>query len=146
VRLATGDGSLTLYGDYLRVLVPDGAALEEVAGEGRPVGPEDVWDENGRTVLARYFTLPLDAKKEIAFTYGVPAVSDMAMKPYVYRLFVQKQPGTRAIPLTITIHPPPGWKIVSTELDGEELEGKPNRIVTDLREDREVVVRYGPRD
>jgi len=57
---------------------------------------------------------------------------------------VQKQPGTRAIPLTITIHPPAGLKIVSTELDGEELEGKPNRIVTDLREDREVAVRYQP--
>lgn len=146
VRLATGDGSLALYGDYLRILVPDGAALEEVAEEGRPVGPEDVWDENGRTVLARYFTLPLDAKKEIAFTYAVPSVVDMTTNPYAYRVLVQKQPGTRAIPLTITIDPPPGWKIISTELDGEELEGKPNQIVTDLREDREVVVRYGPRD
>lgn len=146
VRVVTADGELTLYGDYLRVLVPDGAALEGVAEEGRSVGPEDVWDENGRTVLARYFTLPLDAKKEMAFTYAVPSVSDMMTNPHVYRLLVQKQPGTQAIPLTITIHPPPGWKIASTELDGEELEGEPNRIVTDLREDREVVVRYGPRD
>jgi hypothetical protein len=142
VRIATGGG---LYGNYLRVLVPDGAALEGLAEEGRPVGPEDVWDENGRTVLARYFTLALDAKKEIAFTYAVPSVSDMTTNPHVYRLLVQKQPGTRAIPLTITIDPPPGLKTVSTELDGEELEGKSNRIVTDLQEDREVVVRYGPR-
>ncbi|MGB6837545.1 MAG: DUF4012 domain-containing protein [Dehalococcoidia bacterium] len=144
VRIATGGGKLTLYGNYLRVLVPDGAALEEVTVEGLPVGPEDVWHENGRTVLARYFTLPLDAEREIAFTYAVPSVSDMATNPYTYRLLVQKQPGTRAIPLTITIHPPAGLKIVSTELDGEELEGKPNRIVTDLQEDREVAVRYQP--
>jgi len=142
VEIATARG---LYGDYLRVLVPDGAELERVAEEGRPVGLEDEWDENGRTVLARYFTLPLDASKEIAFTYAVPAVVDMTTNPYAYRILVQKQPGTRAIPLTITIDPPSGWKIVSTELDGEELESKPNRIVTDLREDREVVVRYEPR-
>jgi hypothetical protein len=142
VRIATAGG---LYGDYLRVLVPEGAVLEEVAEEGHPVGPEDVWDENGRTVLARYFTLPLDTEKEIAFTYAVPSVVDMTTNPYAYRVLVQKQPGTRSIPLTVTIDAPPGWKIVSTELDGEELEGESNRIVTDLREDREVVVRYGPR-
>jgi hypothetical protein len=145
VRVLTADGELTLYGDYLRVLVPEGAVLEEVVEEGRSVGPEDVWDENGRTVLARYFTLPLDAKKELAFTYAVPLVVDMSEDSHEYRLLVQKQPGTQAIPLTITIDPPPGWKIVSTELDGEELDGKPNRIVTDLREDREATVSYGPR-
>jgi hypothetical protein len=141
-RIATSGG---LYGDYLRVLVPEGAVLEEVAEEGRSVGSEDVWDENDRTVLARYFTLPLDANKEIAFTYAVPSVVDMTTNLYAYRILVQKQPGTREIPLTITINPPPGLKIVSTEVDGEELEGKPNQVVTDLREDREVVVRYGPR-
>jgi hypothetical protein len=144
VRVATGGGRLTLYGNYLRVLVPDGAALEEVTVEGLPVGSEDVWHENGRTVLARYFTLPLDAEREIAFTYAVPSVSDMATNPYVYRLLVQKQPGTRAIPLTVTIHLPPGMNIVSTELDGEEIGGNPNRILTDLRVDREISVRYEP--
>jgi hypothetical protein len=70
----------------------------------------------------------------------------MSTRPYEYRLFVQKQPGTRAIPLTITVHPPPGLEADSIELDGEELEDKPERIVTDLREDREVVLRYGPRN
>jgi hypothetical protein len=145
VKLITGDGSLPLYGDYLRLVVPDGTVLREVAEEGTPVGAEDTWSEDGKAVLARYFVLPLDAKKELALTYTVPLVADMSARPYEYRLYVQKQPGTRAIPLTITIDPPPGWKIVSTELDGEELDGKPNRIVTDLREDREVVLRYGPR-
>ena len=39
VRVATGDGRLTLYGNYLRVLVPGSSALEEVSVEGLPVGP-----------------------------------------------------------------------------------------------------------
>jgi hypothetical protein len=145
VRLVTGDGSLNVYGDYLRLLVPAGSSLEAVAEGGEPVGAEDTWTESGRGVFARYFVLPLDTTDEVTFRYLVPSVADMSGSPYEYRLFAQKQPGTLAIPLSVTIHPPPGLKIVSTELDGEELEGKPNRIVTDLRVDREVVVRYGPR-
>jgi hypothetical protein len=143
--LVTGHGSLPLYGDYLRLVVPDGTTLREVTEEGTPVGAEDTWSENGKAILARYFVLPLDAKKELALTYTVPLVADMSARPYEYRLFVQKQPGTLAIPLTITVHPPPGLKTFAVELDGEELEGKPNRIETDLLEDREVVLRYGPR-
>jgi hypothetical protein len=143
--LVVGDGSLPLYGDYLRLLVPEDTSLREVAEGETLVGAEDTWPEDGKAVLARFFLLPLDASKELAFTYAVPLVAYMGDSLHEYRLFVQKQPGTRAIPLTITIHPPPGLMIVSTEFDGEELEGKPNRIVTDLREDREVVVRYGPR-
>jgi hypothetical protein len=143
--LVVGDGSLPLYGDYLRLMVPEDTSLREVVEGETLVGAEDTWSEDGKAVLARFFLLPLDASKELAFTYAVPLVVYMGEDFQEYRLFVQKQPGTRAIPLTITIHPPPGLRIVSTEVDGEELEGKPNRIVTDLREDREVVVRYGPR-
>jgi len=143
--VVTAEGSLQVYGNYLRLLVPGGSSLTEVEDDGTPVGAEDTWSENGKAVLARYFVLPLDENRELAFAYVVPSVADMSANPYEYQLFVQKQPGTRAIPLTITLHPPPGLKIVSTELDGEELEGKPNRIVTNLREDREVIVRYGPR-
>jgi hypothetical protein len=143
--LVIGHGSLPLYGDYLRLLVPEGISLRGLTEEGTLVGAEDTWSEDGKAVLARFFLLPLDAKKELAFTYAVPLVADTSESFDEYRLFVQKQPGTREIPLTITINPPPGLKIVSTEVDGEELEGKPNQVVTDLREDREVVVRYGPR-
>jgi len=143
--LVIGHGSLPLYGDYLRLLVPEGVSLRGLTEEGIPVGAEDTWSEDGKAVLARFFLLPLDAKKELAFTYAVPLVADTSESFHEYRLFVQKQPGTREIPLTIAINPPPGLKIISTEVDGEELEGKPNQVVTDLREDREVVVRYGPR-
>jgi hypothetical protein len=145
VALVTGEGSLPLYGDYLRLLVPGGSSLREVAEEGKPVGAEDTWSEGGKAVLARFFLLPLDAKKELTFTYTVPSVADMSGNVYEYRLFVQKQPGTEAIPLIVTVHPPPGLKLLSTELDGNELEDKPIRIATDLREDREIVIRYGPR-
>lgn len=145
VRLVTAEGSLTVYGNYLRLLVPPGSSLQGVAEGGEPVGAEDTWSENGRSVFARYFALPLDSAEEVAFTYVVPSVADMSENPYDYRLLIQKQPGTQVIPLTITIHPPPGWEAIAIELDGEELKDKPNEIVTDLREDREVVLRYGPR-
>jgi hypothetical protein len=143
--LVIGDGSLPLYGDYLRLLVPEDASLGEVAEQGTAVGAEDTWSEDGKAVLARFFVLPLDAEKELAFTYAVPSAANVSENSHEYRLYVQKQPGTRAILLTVTVHPPPGLRIASTELDGQELEGRPNQIVTDLLEDREVVVRYEPR-
>jgi hypothetical protein len=145
VRLVTAAGSLNVYGDYLRLLVPAGSSLEAVAKGGQPVGAEDTWAESDRSVFARYFVLPLDMTEELAFTYAVPSVVDVSGIAHEYRLLIQKQPGTRPTPLTITVHPPPGLEIASIELDGEELEDKPNQIVTDLREDREVVVKYGPR-
>jgi hypothetical protein len=139
-----------------------GAKLRATAGRSWPLSPGNlaclpprvvcvgdiladvVLLENGRTVLAWYFTLPLDTKKEISFSYTVPSAVDTTTNPYVYRLLVQKQPGTRAIPLTVSIQPPHGSRIVSVELDSGNLEGNPSRIVNDLTTDREVVVRYEP--
>ena len=74
-----------------------------------------------------------------------PFVADAGNNSYEYRLYVQKQPGTRAVPLTVTVAAPPGMKIVSVELDGEELGSGLSEIVTDLREDRQIVVKYAPR-
>lgn len=142
VRAVTWGEELVLYGNYLRLLTPFGSRLKAVVEDERVVGPEDLWIENGRSVFARYFALPLDATKQIVFKYIAPRVADVSSSPYVYRLLVQKQPGTRAIPLTVTFYPPPGLEIVSIELDGEELAGETSQIVTDLRQDREIVVRY----
>ena len=88
--------------------------------------------------------MPPDGTREIAFTYLAPSTVDMSGNPYEYRLFVQKQPGTGTIPLTVTIEVPPGTRLVSSELDGEELTGNPLQIVTDLRQDRQIVVIYAP--
>jgi hypothetical protein len=144
--LIIAQGSLPLYANYLRLLAPGGSDLAGVAEGGTPVGAEDTWSEDGKAVFARYFLLPTDTKKELEFAYAVPSVVEIGVNPLTYRLLIQKQPGTSAIPLRIVVHPPPGLKIVSRELDGEELDGNSNEIMTDLRTDRELVVRYGSRN
>ncbi len=142
--LVIAGGSLSLYGDYVRLLAPAGSRLAQVAVGGLPVEAEEVSTESSRSVFGCYLSVPIDATQEIAFTYVDPGIVNVSGNPYEYRLRVQKQPGTRAIPLTVTVDVPPGMKVESVVLDGKELEGQPNQIVTDLQDDRQIVVRYAP--
>jgi hypothetical protein len=144
VYLTTLGGRLDLYGDYLRVVVPQDSDLQAVAVGGLPVEVEDIGVDWSRMVYGHYFSMPPDATQELTFEYEVPAAVNMSGNPYEYRLYVQKQPGTRAIPLTITVEPAIGLEIVSTELDGVELEDGSARVTTVLGRDRQVVVTYEP--
>ncbi len=57
--------------------------------------------------------------------------------PWVYRLRVQKQPGTLAHPLTIRIHLPHGTAVQSTS-PTSVIEGSDILYKTDLRTDQEI--------
>ncbi len=143
--LVVGAGTLTVYGNYLRLLVPDGSTIQDVREEGAPVGAEAVWQEHGKTVLGRYFALTQDATKTLSFTYVVPSALDTSQNPFTYSLLVQKQPGTAAIPLKIRVEPPSWAKEVSLELDGTLVESSSLEVSTDLRVDRTLAVTVVPR-
>ena len=140
--LVIGGGALDLYGNYLRVLAPQGSALQGMTLGGVPTDPEEVSAEGGRTAFGRYFTVARDATRPVEVTYLSPSVAVSDGEGHEYRLLVQKQPGTRAVPLTITVEAPPGMEITAGALDGKPLESVAGGIVTDLRQDRELVVRY----
>jgi hypothetical protein len=142
--LVVGAGTVTVYGNYLRLLVPEGSAIQDVREQGTSVGAEAVWQEHGKTVLGRYFALTQDATKTLSFTYVVPSVLDTSQNPFTYRLVVQKQPGTEAIPLRISVEPPSWAKAVSLELDGTSVESSSLEVSTDLRVDRTLVVTVVP--
>ncbi len=142
VDLTTGKGSLTVYGNYLRVLAAECATLEEVAEDGVPVGPESVEEEGGKSVFSRYLLLPLDTRKAISFTYRLDGAASGKGDEKVYRLVVQKQPGTAAVPLAVSVSLRDGGEIRSVSLDGKELGDRTGRVLTDLRQDREIVVRF----
>jgi hypothetical protein len=143
--LVTGKGTLTVYGDYVRLLIPSGSALLEVRDGDTPVGAESVWQEHGKTVVGRYFALPVDSRKTLTFVYTVPAALDTSRDPFVYRLLVQKQPGTAASPLRIEVETPYWAEAVSLELDGRPVAPESPGLETDLRRDRNLVVRLTPR-
>ncbi|MFQ6020140.1 MAG: DUF4012 domain-containing protein, partial [Dehalococcoidia bacterium] len=130
------------YGGYLRLLVPPQAWLLDLHLNGQAVGAEDITQEIGKASFGRYFPLPKDRRAALRFIYEVPAVVDISQGDHEYRLLIQKQPGSRAVPLRIAIGLPSGARAKSVSLDGQPLPDSPLEIETELSVDRALVVRY----
>ncbi len=139
-----------MYGGYLRLLATDRSRLLEVREGAEPVGAEEIGRENDKAVFGRFFALPKGESKEISFSYVAPSVVTTIPASREYRLFIQKQPGTSAIPLRVRVEPPEGTRVLSVEMDGSaegasigrSTGGDAVEISTDLSQDRELVVRY----
>ncbi len=81
----------------------------------------------------------------MSFLYTVPAVVQHDGRTATYRLYLQKQPGTRAIPWKVRIVLPPGARVLSLQVDDKSAEvegGDQVEVITDLRRDREIMVRF----
>lgn len=139
VRALMLDG---VYGAYLRLYAPQQARLEDVRLDGRPAGAEQAGIELGRLAVGRFASVPPGATRRIEFRYAVPdVVETLEDGSHRYRLQVQKQAGTRAVPLAVRLELPPG-----AVLRGVTLDGKPAGLTleTDLRTDRVIEVVYRP--
>ncbi|MBI1884947.1 MAG: DUF4012 domain-containing protein [Chloroflexi bacterium] len=132
------------YGGYVRVLTPKESRLREVRLNGEAAGVEEVTQEAGRLSFGRYVPLPRDARASLEFAYLSPGVVEALGGVRTYRLLLQKQPGTGAIPLRLTVELPAGASVTSVTLGGRELPPGRLRIETDLSRDRELVVEYEP--
>jgi hypothetical protein len=134
------------YGGYLRIYTQPDADFIDVVQDGEPIGFEEITVENGRAAAGRFFGLARDERTELAFLYDVPNSVRGSEDSVEYRLVIQKQPGTRAVPVTLKLGLPEGAEIVSAELDGRPItvDGSPFEISTDLGADRELVVKYDP--
>ncbi len=130
------------YGDYVRLLAPPRADLKEVTLDGREVGVEEIGREAGKASFGRYLPLPSGKQATLAFSYEVPAAVTVSKGVYEYRLLIQKQAGTKAMPLEVSVSLPDGASVESVALDGERLEARPLRIEGELERDTELVVRY----
>ena len=164
------------YWDYLRAYVPKGSRLlsgpELLLPPGsllarhsssllraQPISP--TMSVDGGEVWAAFFDLPAMEEKVLVFDYQLPAsVLDTEGRDpdglFHYRLRVQKQPGTEAVPLRIEITLPPGAELVDppSSLDGvSPLDGPPGSppssgLATwagNLRLDREFVIVFRQR-
>ena len=112
-----------LYGGYLRLFTKHPSRLLDIAIDGASAGAEEVGVESGKAVFGRFFSLPRGARREVAFHYVTPGVAELGDSTARYRLFIQKQPGTDAVPLSLHFSLPEGAKPVSLEMDGERLDG-----------------------
>jgi hypothetical protein len=87
----------------------------------------------GRTVETKLdFLLPINVIQ-----------ADQPTGGYIYRLHIQKQPGTVAIPLLLSINFPAGSQISVLSGNGSV---EPDKVLfqTDLREDRDFAVLFVP--
>jgi hypothetical protein len=136
-----------MYGDYLRLLAPPRSRLLEVREGGESTGAEEIGEEQGKTVFGRFFALPRGESTDLSFSYVAPSVVTTIPASREYRLFIQKQPGTAAAPLHLTVTLPAGARLISAELDGSTEAVRTAgdgaiQIDTDLSHDRELVVQY----
>jgi hypothetical protein len=146
------------YWDYLRLYVPQGARLIEAtrnplppgslyrrlsgadAGSGEPdVGPT----EKGKEVFGTFFVVPTQESKEIRFTYELPPdILENTGDGYRYSLLVQKQAGTQALPVQVTVELPPGAKLVAAEPQPKAVESSTLRYQLSLATDRRLEVSF----
>jgi hypothetical protein len=131
-----------MYGGYLRLFAAPGARLLEVRQDGASAGVDEVASELGHSVFGRFFAVPSGESRRLSFSYVAPAVVRADSGVYEYRLFLQKQPGTAAVPWHLRIVPPEGARVLSVELDGEARAASDIDLSLDLRRDHEMVVRY----
>lgn len=131
-----------VYGSYLRLYAPPQAQLIDLRINSESVGPEAIDIELEKRVFARYTPVLPGETKTIEFHYRSEGVVEQLDDGWQrYRLYVQKQPGTRAIPLTLQLHLPPGAEVRSVTLNGVPAELS---IRTDLLVDRTVEVIFRP--
>ena len=86
------------YFDYVRLFVPAGSTLEDIAGvEDDSIGSQR--GEKGTQVFSGYFKLEPGESKTVTFTYRLPAT----LAPEDYALRLQRQSGTGPLPVQLDV-------------------------------------------
>jgi hypothetical protein len=145
------------YWDYLRVYVPEGSRLTVATPAPLPeaslyhrkwgragretltIGPPEL----GKQVFAVYLLIPRGESREQRFQYGLPqGAVRREGEDWVYALKVQKQPGSRAWPLTVTIVLPEGAHSIASDPAPTEQRGSEIIYRWRLDRDRTLQIRY----
>ena len=129
------------YGGYVRLLAPRDSVLQSVVLDGVEVGAEEIASEGAKASFGRFFSLPSGGTTELTYRHVTAGAVRADGGVHEYRLHLQKQSGTDAIPVTLAVRLPDGATLKSATLDGAPLQ-RASAIMTDLSRDREIVVRY----
>ena len=87
------------YFDYIRVFAPAGSELVDVDG----IDPQTVTSapgEQGTQQFGGYLVLPPNSSKDVTFSYRLPP--GITLDGYALR--VQRQAGTKALPIRVTVN------------------------------------------
>jgi hypothetical protein len=155
-----GDGSYAslinrCYWDYLRVYSRADTILvqsdpktipgsEMLDGKDLPAQTDDLTYENNDLIkgYGTFFVVPAGQANSTHFQFALsPTVLQTVGNRSTYSLTVQKQAGTTAIPIKISITLPPSASLVDASLPGEQ-NGKSWVFTTDLRQDLNFTVTF----
>ena len=146
------------YWDYVRFYVPQGSRLAEAEREPLPAGsllsrnrfapledagPRIEPEEGDKGAFGLFFDLAPGQEREVRLAWQLPAETAHSMDgKWHYRLLVQKQSGSLAIPLRVEITLPPGSQIVATS--PEPLSAQENVLIfaTRLSEDQIIEILF----
>lgn len=127
------------YWDYVRVYVPEGAQLLSATGSDQEA---TVFAELGRTVFDMTLLLRPGETRELVLEYTLPPT---VLQGNAYGLSVQKQAGTNALPLTVSVAWPEGSVREVTGMAPEMTEPNHVQFRSDLSLDRQLNIRFKPR-
>ncbi len=100
------DWRTTRYRTYTRVYAPLGSKLISSDGyidENKKPALAETFEDLGKTVFGGFMSIEPQTKKILTLEYYLPINFADKLKKGLYKLFVQKQLGTRAFPLTIDL-------------------------------------------
>jgi hypothetical protein len=139
---AWSTSSAGVYGAYLRVLVPTDTELIDVHGtSGDPITrEEDVVPEAGTTAITNFLPMP-PGPSELVYTWQARAVAQQTGNDWLYRLTIQKQPGTLSEPVTVRVTLPTGASLVSAP-EGASTSGNMIVVSRSVDTDLQLDVRY----
>lgn len=131
------------YWDYLRVYTLDQTELTSaeplaIPGEllmrGQDVPARvDILDNNGTIdeimngarAWGTLIVVPVDETRQVNFDFALPVAvlsKESRRETWTYNLHIQKQPGTRGVPASISVQLPPGAEIIEVFPTGEFLD------------------------
>jgi hypothetical protein len=112
------------YYDYLRIYVPTGSVLRAatphpvpgeylVRGESTDGQATTLGDEAGKTVFAQFLVVEYGQALTTRFEYDLPQVVQADDGQHSYTLLIQKQGGTNAAPVSVTVALPPNTNLLT---------------------------------
>ena len=144
VRFYTKEGAQ--LGAAQQEPVPPGSLLSRyrfapVGDAGPDIGPV----EKGKIPYGLFFVLAPGEEREVRMAWRLaPGTVEQEADRARYRLLVQKQSGTPATPLRVTVTLPPGAQLLSSSPEPVDVAGSPLSFSLSLETDQQIDLSFAP--
>ena len=100
-------------------------------------------DQSSEGICVCFFAVPPQESREIRFAYELPSsILEKKDDAHHYSLLIQKQAGTKALPVQVTVELPPGVELATAEPEPSTVEGNVVRYQLSLSTDRQIEFSY----